>query len=87
MNAGRKGSKMTARVLVVDDILAKEGAYGYNAASGEYGDMFKMGIVDPAKVARSALQNAASVAGLLLTTDVLITELKEESEQVTGSVK
>jgi len=49
--------------------------------------MFKMGIVDPAKVARSALQNAASVAGLLLTTDVLVTELKEDAEQVTGSVK
>ncbi len=80
-NAGEDGS------VVVDDILAKEGAYGYNAATGEYGDMFKLGIVDPAKVARSALQNAASVAGLLLTTDVLITELKEESEQVTGSVK
>jgi chaperonin GroEL len=80
-NAGEDGS------VVVDDILQKEGAYGYNAASGEYGDMFKLGIVDPAKVARSALQNAASVAGLLLTTDVLVTELKEESEQVAGSVK
>jgi chaperonin GroEL len=73
--------------VVVDDILAKEGSFGYNAASGEYGDMFKLGIVDPAKVARSALQNAASVAGLLLTTDVLVTELKEEDELVTGAVK
>jgi chaperonin GroEL len=80
-NAGEDGS------VVVDDILAKEGSFGYNAASGEYGDMFKLGIVDPAKVARSALQNAASVAGLLLTTDVLVTELKEEDELVTGAVK
>jgi chaperonin GroEL len=80
-NAGEDGS------VVVDSVLEKEGAYGYNAATGEFGDMYKMGIVDPAKVARSALQNAASVAGLLLTTDVLITELKEENEQITGSVK
>ncbi len=80
-NAGEDGS------VVVDDILAKEGSYGYDAATGEYGDMYKLGIVDPAKVARSALQNAASVAGLLLTTDVLVTELKDEKEQVAGSVK
>jgi chaperonin GroEL len=80
-NAGEDGS------VVVDDVLQKEGAYGYNAATGEYGDMFKLGIVDPAKVTRSALQNAASVAGLLLTTDVLVTELKDEKEQVAGSVK
>ena len=80
-NAGEDGS------VVVDDILAKEGSYGYNAATGEYGDMFKLGIVDPAKVARSALQNAASVAGLLLTTDVLITELKDEKELINGASK
>src|SRR3954470_8446343 len=76
-NAGEDGS------VVVDAVLEKDGNYGYKASTGEYGDMFKMGIVDPAKVTRSALQNAASVAGLLLTTDVLITELKEEKEQVT----
>jgi len=80
-NAGEDGS------VVVDAILEKEGNYGYNAATGEYGDMFKLGIVDPAKVTRSALQNAASVAGLLLTTDVLITEIKDEKEAVTGAVK
>jgi chaperonin GroEL len=73
--------------VVVDGILEKEGAYGYNAASGEYGDMFKLGIVDPAKVARTALQNAASVAGLLLTTDVLVTEVKDEKESIAGSVR
>jgi chaperonin GroEL len=49
--------------------------------------MFKLGIVDPAKVARSALQNAASVAGLLLTTDVLVTEVKDEDDKIAGSVR
>src|SRR5262249_38339474 len=80
-NAGEDGS------VVVDSVLEKDGAYGYNAASGEYGDMFRLGIVDPAKVTRSALQNAASVAGLLLTTDVLVTEIKDENESVAGAVK
>jgi len=80
-NAGEDGS------VVVDAIMEKEGAYGYNAATGEYGDMFKMGIVDPAKVTRSALQNAASVAGLLLTTNVLVTELKEDKDVVQGAIK
>jgi chaperonin GroEL len=80
-NAGEDGS------VVVDAILEKDGSYGYNAATTEYGDMFKLGIVDPAKVTRLALQNAASVSGLLLTTDVLVTELKDEKEQVVGSTK
>ena len=80
-NAGEDGS------VVVDAILEKDGSYGYDAATREYGDMFKLGIVDPAKVARLALQNAASVSGLLLTTDVLVTELKEEKDQVVGSIK
>ena len=80
-NAGEDGS------VVVDAILEKEGAYGYDAATGNYGDMFKFGIVDPAKVTRLALQNAASVAGLLLTTDVLVTELKEVKELIHGAVK
>jgi chaperonin GroEL len=71
-NAGEDGE------VVVDNILNKTGAYGYNAASGEYVDMFKAGIIDPAKVAKTALQNAASVAALALTTEVLITELKEK---------
>ena len=80
-NSGEDGS------VVVNTILEKDGSWGYNAATGEFGDMFKMGIVDPAKVARVALQNAASVAGLLLTTDLLVTELKEESEQIAGAVR
>jgi chaperonin GroEL len=65
-------------------ILAKveegEGNYGYNAATGEYGDMIEMGILDPTKVARSALQNAASVAGLLLTTEAMVAELPKEEK-------
>jgi chaperonin GroEL len=80
-NAGEDGS------VVVDAILEKEGSYGYNAATGDFGDMFKFGIVDPAKVSRSALQNAASVAGLLLTTDVLVTEFKEEDPKIEGAIK
>jgi chaperonin GroEL len=80
-NSGEDGS------VVVNTILEKEGSWGYNAATGEFGDMFKMGIVDPAKVARVALQNAASVAGLLLTTNLLVTELKEEKEQIAGAIR
>ena len=55
-------------------------SFGYDAANDRYGDMFEFGIVDPTKVVRSALQNAASVAGLLLTTACLIAELPEEEE-------
>ena len=85
-NAGEDGE------VIVDQILEnKNPAYGYNAATDEYGDMFKLGIIDPTKVAKTALQNAASVAGLALTTDVMITELKEkkgekESQLVAGAV-
>ncbi len=83
-NAGEDGE------VIVAQILEKSGSYGYNAATGEFGDMFKFGIIDPAKVARTALQNAASVAGLALTTDVLVTELKEKDgkpvNEVAGAV-
>ena len=62
------------------------GANGYNAATGAYGDMFEMGILDPTKVTRLALQNASSVAGLLLTTEVMIAEApKEEAEHAHGA--
>ena len=71
-NAGEDGE------VVVAQILEHKGGYGYNAATGEYLDLFKAGVIDPAKVNKTALQNAASVAGLALTTDVLITELKEK---------
>jgi chaperonin GroEL len=67
-NAGYEGA------VVARKVLEGKGAFGFNADTGEYGDMLKMGIVDPAKVTRTALQNAASVAGLLLTTDACIAE-------------
>ncbi|MBL8879068.1 MAG: chaperonin GroEL [Phycisphaerales bacterium] len=74
-NAGEDGG------VVVDEILGRGKTVGYDAARGEYVDMFEAGIIDPAKVCRVALQNAASVAGLLLTTDVLVTEYKEDKHK------
>ena len=71
-NAGIEGS------LVVQHVLQKKGSEGFNVATGEYVDLVKAGVVDPTKVTRSALQNAASVAGLLLSTECMITDLPEE---------
>ena len=71
-NAGFEGS------VIVADVKKAEGNIGFNAANEEYEDMIKAGIVDPVKVTRSALQNAASVAGMLLTTEAGITEIKED---------
>jgi len=81
-NAGHDGS------VVVDEILALGGNKGFNAAAGEYVDMLKAGIVDPTKVAKCALQNAASIAGLLLTSETLVTELPKGKgkKPVLGSV-
>ena len=79
-NAGAEPS------VVVNKVLEGSGNYGYNAANDTYGDMIEMGILDPTKVTRTALQNAASVAGLMLTTDVMLTELKEDTEPVAGAV-
>ncbi|WP_147374871.1 chaperonin GroEL [Moraxella catarrhalis] len=67
-NAGDEAS------VIVNEVKNGSGNYGYNAASGKYGDMLEMGILDPAKVTRSALEHAASVAGLMLTTEVMITD-------------
>lgn len=61
--------------VVANNVKAGEGSYGYNAATGEYGDMIAMGILDPTKVTRSALQFAASVAGLMITTEAMVTDL------------
>jgi chaperonin GroEL len=78
-NAGEDGSVVLAKVR------EGKGSYGYNAATGGYGDMIDMGILDPTKVTRLALQNAASVAGLLLTTEVMVAEApKEEAEHAHG---
>ena len=73
-NSGAEGS------VVLERVLAEKDSFGYNAATGEYCDMVKAGIIDPTKVVRSALQNAASVSGLLLTTDVMIAEKPEKKE-------
>jgi chaperonin GroEL len=70
--------------VVLNAVKAGKGAYGYNAGTGEYGDMIEQGILDPAKVTRLALQNAASVAGLLLTTEVMIAEAPKEEEHSHG---
>lgn len=71
-NAGKEGA------LVVHEVKNGKGSYGYNVATGEYTDLIKDGILDPAKVTRCALQNAASIAGLLLTTECMITDIPEE---------
>jgi chaperonin GroEL len=73
-NAGLKGA------VVLRKVEAGEGAYGFNAETNEYGDMYAMGIIDPAKVAKSALQNAASAAGMLLITDCVITTIPEKKK-------
>ncbi|WP_020405680.1 chaperonin GroEL [Hahella ganghwensis] len=64
--------------VVVDKVKQGEGAFGYNAGSEEYGDMLEMGILDPAKVSRTALQSAASVAGLMITTECMVTDAPED---------
>jgi chaperonin GroEL len=71
--------------VVVAELLEKSGNTGYDASTGEYVDMLKAGIIDPAKVARTALQNAASVAGLMLTTNVVITDLKDDDAENTAT--
>jgi chaperonin GroEL len=77
-NAGEEGS------IVVQKVRDGKAAFGYNAATGEYGDLLAMGVIDPAKVVRSALQNAASVASLMLTTEALIAERPKEEKAAAG---
>ena len=66
--------------MIVDQVKNAKGAYGYNVATREYTDLIKAGVLDPAKVTRSALQNAASISGLLLTTECMVTEIPEKKE-------
>ncbi|MBY0326669.1 MAG: hypothetical protein RLZ61_1433 [Planctomycetota bacterium] len=84
-NSGVDGAVVAAEILSRD---AKPN-FGYNANTGEYVDMFKEGIIDPTRVTKSALQNAASIAGLMLTTEVMITKIDEESStgKVSGAVR
>jgi len=77
-NAGDEGA------TVVQNVRAKKGAVGYNAETGEYEDLLKAGIIDPTKVTRTALQNASSIASLLLTTEVLIAEIPEPEKAPAG---
>ena len=74
-NTGRNGS------VVVEEVLERKAPVGFDAVSGEYVDLWKAGIVDPAKVSRTAVQNAASIASLLLTTSVMVTDLKDKDRK------
>ncbi|WP_169976621.1 chaperonin GroEL [Tautonia rosea] len=85
-NAGHDGA------VVAQEILEKGGSVGFNANTGEFVDMFEAGIIDPTKVTRTALQNAASISGLMLTTEAMITNLKDEDEEkgakrIEGSIR
>ena len=78
--------------VVADEVMTrgeKSQAIGYNAVTGEYEDMFKAGVIDPTKVTRSALNNAASIAGLMLTTEVMITKIDEDEpkNKVAGAIR
>jgi chaperonin GroEL len=75
-NAGHEGAIIVGRVRD-----SKEDNFGFNAETGEFGDMIKAGVIDPAKVTRLALQNAASIVALMLTTEVLIADIKEDEEK------
>ena len=79
-NAGQNGA------VVVSEVLSKKGNVGYNARTGTYEDLVKAGVVDPAKVTRVALQNAASIAGLLLTVETMITDLEDEEDVIAGAI-
>ena len=79
-NAGQDGA------VVVDKVRAQKGAVGFNAASEEYEDLMKAGIIDPTKVVRTALQNASSVAGLLLTTEAIVAEKPKDEKSSAGGM-
>jgi chaperonin GroEL len=70
--------------VILNRVKEGKGSFGYNAANGEFGDMLEAGILDPTKVTRLALQNAASVAGLLLTTEVMVAEAPKDEEHSHG---
>ena len=74
-NSGHDGA------VIAEEVKSRKGSEGFNANTSEYVDMFKAGIVDPTKVTRSALQNAASIAGLMLTTEAMITNIKEDEDK------
>jgi len=73
-NAGEEPS------VILNKVKDGKGNFGYNASNGEFGDMIKMGILDPTKVTRTALQNAAAIAGLMITTEAMVAELPKEDK-------
>ena len=75
-NAGHEGAVIVGRIRD-----SKEDNFGFNAETGEFGDLVKAGVIDPAKVTRLALQNAASIASLMLTTEALIADIKEDDKK------
>jgi chaperonin GroEL len=79
-NAGAEAS------VVLQKVAEGEGNYGYNAASGEYGDLVSMGILDPTKVSRTALQNACSIAGLMITTEAMVAEEPKDDSPAGGGM-
>ena len=80
-NAGQNGA-----VIVAEILSNKNVSYGYNARTGAYEDLVKAGVIDPAKVTRVALQNSASIAGLMLTVEAMVTDLKDDEQPIAGSV-
>jgi chaperonin GroEL len=78
-NAGGEAS------VILNAVSAGKGNYGYNAATDEYGDMIEMGILDPTKVTRAALQHAASVSGLIITTEAMIADLPQDDTATGGA--
>jgi chaperonin GroEL len=84
-NSGHDGG------VIADEVKSREGSIGFDANTGDFVDMFTAGIVDPTKVTRSALQNAASISGLMLTTEAMITNIKDDEKEhaarVEGSVR
>ena len=79
LNAGHEGAVIVGRIRE-----SKDDNFGFNADSGEFGDLVKAGVIDPAKVTRLALQNAASIAGLMLTTEALVADIKEDEKKAAG---
>ena len=79
-NAGGEGS------VVLNKVVDGKDGYGYNAATDEYGDMFEMGVIDPTKVTRTALQKASSIAGLMITTEAMVTELPKKDDKSGGDM-
>ncbi len=80
VNAGQDGS------MIVEEVKERDEVEGFDARTGKFGDMFKMGIIDPTKVTRTAITNACSIAGLMLTTETMITDMKDKDSAVLGSI-